>query len=82
MNGAHRHTSTPMIEISGKCPSQFGETLPGVAVRRAQFTTPKFGLSIMFFHVKPAATGMTRNGVISIVRTMARPGNRWFTNSA
>jgi hypothetical protein len=29
-----------------------------------------------------AAAGMIRNGVISIVRTMPRPGKRWLTNSA
>ncbi len=41
----------------------------------AQLTRPLVGESRLVFHSSAAATGVTRNGVISRVRTTPRPKN-------
>ena len=50
--------------------------------RKMKFTMPNVGSSIMVFHSSAAATGMTRNGVISSVRTTPRPRNLRSSSSA
>ena len=43
---------------------------------------PNIGSSIVVFHISAAATGVTRNGVISSVRTTPRPRNFRSSSSA
>ena len=43
---------------------------------------PNTGSSIAVFHINAPATGVTRNGVISRVRTMPRPRNTRSSSSA
>ena len=80
MNGAQRHTTMMMIDSIGYSANQSMRGPPSDVM--TQSTTPKTGLSIMFFQPSAPTTGITRNGVMSIVRTMPRPGKRWLTSSA
>ena len=73
MNGVHCQIISIITEPSGKLPIQLKWPMPNG--RRMKLTMPNVGSSITVFHTSAPATGMTRNGVISRVRTTPRPRN-------
>ena len=73
MNGVHCQIISIMTESSGTWLIQSKWPMPNG--RSTKFTMPNVGSSRVVFHSSAAATGMTRNGVISKVRTIPRPRN-------
>ena len=73
MNGVHCQIISIITEPSGKLPIQLKWPMPNGRSRK--LTMPNVGSSMIVFHTSAPATGMTRNGVISRVRTMPRPRN-------
>lgn len=72
MNGAHCQTSTVTMLQVGACWTKEKASRPIPA--STQLSTPNWVLNIWFVHTSPDTTGMTRNGVMSRVRTIPRPG--------
>ncbi len=80
MNGDHCHTSTTTMDHIGQRSMKGMVSRPMASMR--ELSTPKLELNMLFFHTRPATTGMIRNGVISRVRAMPRPRNCRSSSSA
>jgi hypothetical protein len=85
MNGVHCQISEASTDISGSEVSQSGWgglSLPNkLHIQVSEpLIRPYVALYRACFHSRAEATGTTRNGVISMVRTMLRPRN-WRSRS-
>ena len=87
MNGVHCHTSDASTASSGVTDSQSGCGASWLPNRlhtqvRVPLIRPYEALYSACFHSSADATGTTRNGVISRVRTTPRPRNLRSSSSA
>ena len=71
MNGVHCHTRLAITDARGNRLTQSTWCTPNGD--STKLTIPNNGSSIEVFHTSAAATGVTRNGVISSVRAIPRP---------
>ena len=80
MNGVHCQISVMMIDKVGCSETNSTGVPPSFSI--TQLMTPYRPWNIWFFQIRPMTTGTSRNGVISIVRTIPRPKNLRSSSSA
>ena len=80
MKGVHCQISVMPIDRVGCCETNSTGVPPTFSI--TQLMTPYRPWNIWFFQMSPITTGVSRNGVISIVRTIPRPKNLRSSSTA